>query len=80
MWTTTPAETVVKQTCAYGGVAGTGGVVTRQCNEYGIWDQVNLTQCLTMVQSILINLSTVSVTGYHHILCMPNYKLFVLLR
>ena len=78
MWTTTPAETVVKQTCAYGGVAGTGGVVTRQCNEYGIWDQVNLTQCLTMVQYSLhmLNSASVSFTVY---LCMPKlWALFTL--
>ena len=60
MWDTTPADVTVNQPCAHGGVAGSRSMATRQCNAYGLWDQVNLTQCLTLVQSNLLDLSTVS--------------------
>ena len=60
MWDITPADVTVNRSCTHGGVDGSRDMATRRCNAYGLWDQVDLTQCLTLVQSNLLNLSTVS--------------------
>eukprot|EP00731_Ephydatia_muelleri_P031717 Em0023g224a len=62
-WDITPADVMVNRSCTYGGVDGSRGMAMRRCNAYGLWDQVDLTQCLTLVQSNLLYLSTVLVTN-----------------
>ena len=56
-WKITPADMVVNRLCAHGGLAGSGGVAMRQ---YGCRDNVHLKQCLPIVQSNPLALSTVS--------------------
>lgn len=61
-WRRVPAEDVLTSYCIYGGIDGTNSLdrVRRNCSDRGIWFDVEVDQCLTYSNSLLINISRVS--------------------
>ena len=67
-WILKPAEESYSIYCIYGGVdrdsrpLNHSGQAVRDCNEYGIWDEPKLEDCLTFTRSLLINITEVNKT------------------
>ena len=61
-WPRTRAEDSLKASCVYGAVNG-GSVdkVRRNCSDRGIWIEIEFDQCLTYSNSLLKNISDVSI-------------------
>ena len=61
-WPRTPAEDSLRASCMYGAVNGTSvDKVRRNCSDRGIWIETELDQCLTYSNSLLRNISNVSI-------------------
>ena len=60
VWPRTTAEGMTDFPCEYGGV--NQGKVQRNCDDRGIWVDANFNQCFTYSNSLLRNISSVSVT------------------
>ena len=57
-WPVTSAEGVITFSCVYGAVAG-GDPARRNCSDRGVWIEVELSNCLTFSNSLLLNISNV---------------------
>jgi len=63
LWPETSAEENYTIFCKYGGVEGVDyPVARRRCNEYGIWDDPVINDCLTFVTSTLRNITVSPLT------------------
>ena len=62
-WLRVPAESNETRNCQFGGaVSGMSGqLARRQCNDRGIWNPTNYSECATFSQSLLRNATEVGV-------------------
>lgn len=58
LWLQTSAEDILTFPCTYGGMAG-GGEARRNCSDRGVWVEAELNECLTLSNSLLLNISNV---------------------
>lgn len=58
LWPVTGAEDVINFPCVYGTVAG-GHPARRNCSDRGVWIEVELSDCLTFSNSLLLNITNV---------------------
>ena len=63
LWPGTSAEDVISFPCVYGAVAG-GGPARRNCSDRGVWIEVELSDCLTFSNSLLLNISDVCMSSW----------------
>ena len=59
-WSETSAEDMTEHACQFGPVNNNvEGYVRRYCNPYGIWEEANITECLTEAQRTLMDIQNV---------------------